>query len=71
MLTGSSASSLCWHVDGTLPVGQDTDDGAGLLCRGTTVVEALVERADARTFHVEADGRGDATETPLPPRLPR
>jgi len=32
---------------GTLPMGYATDDGAGLLYRGTDLVEALTERVDA------------------------
>ena len=58
-------------ADGTLPAGYATDDGAGLLYRGTSMVEALVERPGAGAFHVAADGSGDATETPLPVRLLR
>ncbi len=52
-------------ADGTLPPGYATDDGAGLLYRGTTMVEALTERDGARAYRVEAGPSGAAVETPL------
>lgn len=52
-------------ADGTLPAGYATDDGAGLLYRETTMVEALAERAGAGAYHVTRDGDGTAVETPL------
>jgi peptidase E len=51
-------------ADGTLPSGYATDDGAGLLYRGTTMVQALGERDGAGAYHVEAVA-GAAVETPL------
>jgi peptidase E len=51
-------------ADGTLPAGYATDDGAGLLYRGTTMVQALSERDGARAYHVEAVA-GRAVETAL------
>lgn len=55
--------------DGTLPSGYATDDGAGLLYRGTELHEVLTERADARAYRVEREVDGTTQETPLPARL--
>ena len=52
-------------ADGTLPAGYATDDGAGVLYRGTTMVEALTERDGARAYRVETASPGGAVETPL------
>ena len=52
-------------ADGTLPAGYATDDGAGLLYRGTCLVEALAERDGAAAYHVERGPDGAAVETPL------
>ena len=41
---------------GTLPAGYATDDGAGLLYRGTDFVEAVTERDGAAAYFVDADG---------------
>jgi hypothetical protein len=41
--------------DGTLPPGYATDDGAGILYRGTDFVEAVSERAGAAAHFVDAD----------------
>jgi peptidase E len=51
--------------DGTLPAGYATDDGAGLLYRGTAFSEAVAETADAGAYFVEAGPNGSAVETPL------
>ena len=53
--------------DGTLPAGYATDDGVGLLYRGTTLVEALAEEDDKAAYHVEA-GEEVAAETRLDTR---
>ncbi|OBF31587.1 peptidase E [Mycobacterium sp. ACS1612] len=50
--------------DGTLPAGYATDDGAGVLYRGTEFVEAVSERASAAAYFVDKDG-----EVRLPTRL--
>jgi len=50
---------------GTLPMGYATDDGAGLLYRGTDLVEALTERVDAGAYRVRANPGGGVTEEPL------
>ncbi|WP_279579960.1 Type 1 glutamine amidotransferase-like domain-containing protein [Fodinicola feengrottensis] len=56
-------------ADGTLPAGYATDDGVGLLYRGTIFVEALTEVPDRGAYFVEPTGDGTATETALPVRL--
>jgi peptidase E len=56
-------------ADGTLPPGYATDDGAGLLYRGSELHEVLVERADAGAYRVEPGDDGSARETSLPARL--
>ena len=55
-------------ADGTLPAGYATDDGAGVLYRGTEFVEAVSEKDGAGAYWVEAGGDG-AVETPLDTRL--
>jgi peptidase E len=55
-------------ADGTLPAGYATDDGAGLLYRGTEFVEAVSEQDDKAGYYVEA-GTGDAAGTAVETRL--
>jgi peptidase E len=50
---------------GVLPAGYATDDGAGLLYRGTRFVEAVAETDTAGAYFVERDLDGRAVETPL------
>lgn len=52
-------------ADETLPPGYATDDGAGLLYRGTTMVEALAETGGAGAYRVEPGPGGTAVETRL------
>ncbi|QIV85338.1 hypothetical protein EXE63_15195 [Mycolicibacterium frederiksbergense] len=47
-----------------LPASYATDDGAGLLYRGTTFVEAVAEKSSAGAYFVQALGDG-AAETAL------
>lgn len=54
-------------ADGTLPAGYATDDGVGLLYRGTAFVEAVSEKDGAGAYHVEASS-GSAVETRIDPR---
>jgi peptidase E len=54
-------------ADGTLPAGYATDDGVGLLYRGSELVEAVSEQDGARAFWVEAGADG-VVETPLETR---
>ena len=51
-------------ADGTLPDGYATDNGAGLLYRGTELVECVAERADAYCWQVVRNGN-EAIETRL------
>lgn len=52
-------------ADGTLPAGYATDDGVGLLYRGTDMVEALAERDSAGAYWVERTPGDTALEKPL------
>jgi peptidase E len=55
-------------ADGTLPTAYATDDGAGLLYRGTELVEALTEIPGAAAYRVERGADGTAVETRIEPR---
>lgn len=55
-------------ADGTLPSGYATDDGAGLVYRGTDLVEAVADRAGAAAYHVARGPEGAAVETRIEPR---
>lgn len=52
-------------AEGYLPAGHATDDGAGLLYRGTELVEAVSETGGAGAYRVERGTDGTAVETPL------
>lgn len=54
---------------GTLPAGYATDDGVGVLYRGTEFVEALTERKDKAAYWVSLDSRGAVDEQRLETRL--
>jgi len=51
-------------ADGTLPTAYATDNGAGLVYRGTDLHEAVTQRAGAGAYVVERVGDG-ARETPV------
>ena len=51
-------------AEGTLPDGYATDNGAGLLYRGTDLVQCVAERDDAYCWQVRRDG-----DRALDPRL--
>jgi peptidase E len=55
--------------DGTLPLSYATDDGVGLVYRGTALVEAVAERRDANAYRVERLDDGTVRETVISPRL--
>jgi peptidase E len=55
-------------ADGTLPPGHATDDGVGLLYRGTELVEAVADRPGGAAYRVERGPDGTAVETRLEPR---
>jgi peptidase E len=54
-------------ADGTLPDGYATDNGAGLIYRGTDLYEAISENPDALAYEIRREG-DMAVETPLPTR---
>ena len=54
--------------DGTLPDGHATDDGVGLVYRGTELVEAVADRPDAVAYRVTRGPDGDAVEIRIEPR---
>ena len=56
-------------ADGTLPTAYATDDGVGLLYRGTELAEVLSETRGAAAYRVESDGAGGVNETVLPATL--
>lgn len=56
-------------ADGTLPAGYATDDGVGLLYRGTELVETVTEVDSKAAYYVERGSDGSAVETRLEPRL--
>lgn len=55
--------------DGVLPAGHATDDGTGLLYRGTELVEALSEEPGKGAYHVARTEDGRVEETRLDVRL--
>ncbi len=55
--------------DGTLPAGYATDDGAGLLYRGTRLVEAFAESDGPLGYEVSRAAGGSVAEVPLPTRV--
>lgn len=58
-------------ASGELPAGYATDDGAGVLYRGTEFAEALTEKRDKAAYFVERGPDGGAVETRLETRLVR
>ncbi len=54
---------------GTLPAGYATDDGTGVLYRGTEFAEAVSEREGKGVYRVERAADGTAVETRIEPRL--
>jgi peptidase E len=55
-------------ADGTLPGGHATDDGVGLVYRGTELVEAVADRPGKAAYRVERGPDGGAVETRIVPR---
>ena len=55
-------------ADGTLPAGHATDDGVGLVYRGTELVEAVADRPGKAAYRVERGHDGTAVETVIEPR---
>jgi peptidase E len=54
--------------DGILPAGYATDDGAGVLYRGTEFAEAVTEVDDKAAYFVERGADGGAVESRLDTR---
>jgi len=57
--------------DRTLGTGYATDDGVGLVYRGTAVVEAVADRPGCSAYRVERGPDGVAVESVIEPRLLR
>jgi peptidase E len=55
-------------ADGTLPPGHATDDGVGLVYRGTELAEVVADRPGAAAYRVERGPDGTTVETRLAPR---
>jgi peptidase E len=55
-------------ADGILPPGYATDDGVGLVYRGTEFVEAVADRPDKAAYRVDRGADGTAVETRIEPR---
>jgi peptidase E len=55
-------------ADEVLPAGYATDNGVGLLYRGTKMVEAVSEVHGAAAYHVERGPDGEAKESRIEPR---
>lgn len=54
--------------DATLPTSYATDDGVGLVYRGTSLVEAITDRSNAAAYRVERTDDGSVVETVIEPR---
>lgn len=52
-----------------LPLSYATDDGVGLLYRGTTLQESVADRRDVAAYRVERMKDGSAHESVIEPRL--
>jgi peptidase E len=55
-------------ADGTLPAGHATDDGVGLVYRGTELSEAVADRPGKAAHRVERGTDGRVVETRIEPR---
>jgi peptidase E len=58
-------------ADGTLPAGHATDDGVGLVYRGTELADVVADKPGKAAYRVERGPDGDVRETRLEPRLLR
>ncbi|NHC44945.1 Type 1 glutamine amidotransferase-like domain-containing protein [Motilibacter aurantiacus] len=56
-------------ADGTLPLSYATDDGVGLVYRGTELVEAVADTRGVAAYRVRRVDDGRAEETRIEPRL--
>jgi peptidase E len=55
--------------DGTLGDGYATDDGAGLVYRGTGLAEVVADKQGPHGYELRRAADGSVTETPLPTRV--
>jgi peptidase E len=55
--------------DGILPDGYATDDGAGLVYRGTELAEVVADQPGPLGYELRRAADGTVTETPLPTRV--
>jgi peptidase E len=55
-------------ADGTLPAGYATDDGVGLVYRGTELAEAVADRPGRAAYRVQRGADGHVVETRIEPR---
>jgi hypothetical protein len=55
--------------DGTLGDGYATDDGAGLVYRGTELAEVVADRQGPQGYELRRAADGSVAETPLPTRV--
>ncbi len=53
----------------TILAGYATDDGAGLLYRGTELAEVVADREGPRGYQVSRSADGAVVETALPTRV--
>ena len=56
-------------AEGRLPTAYATDDGVGLIYRGTEMTETVADRDGKFAYLVERGPDGQAHETPITPRL--
>ncbi|MFE9653662.1 Type 1 glutamine amidotransferase-like domain-containing protein [Micromonospora sp. NPDC006431] len=55
--------------DGTLPTSHCTDDGVGLVYRGTRLAEAVADKEGVAAYQVTREADGSVRETRIEPRL--
>jgi peptidase E len=55
--------------NGTLPDGYATDDGAGLVYRGTRLAEVVADKEGPQGYELKRAADGSVIETPLPTRV--
>ncbi|MEU3453231.1 peptidase E [Micromonospora sp. NPDC006766] len=55
--------------DGTLPTSHCTDDGVGLVYRGTRLAEAVADQEGVAAYQVTREADGSVRETRIEPRL--
>ncbi len=55
--------------DEILPLSYATDDGVGLVYRGTELVEAVADKPDVAAYRVERQPDGSVSENRIEPRL--